>query len=397
MKTYIHNTRNELTEHSNNHRLINPHLLQCYAALSPATMVKLSICLFQIFIKSRIYNGDPEEEKRIYMDKPIGANRILKECYPEKYNIEGKQPKKDYSNLSKALKKLHDNNIFYMWAYKTRPRTQIIFIMERDIGVWKHYNPQAYVPPKTMMKILNCSQGMIDAMVIACGEHEKPLIEKSMASFIQDMLKKMSPSVQEKLPVQGHIDLQKYKENLIKLLGNMNDFEGVAEHDSFPNRLPISVEKELAEKRKSNNGAPSKKPATKTDEIIPQHADLTKIKQPKKRKPQKDPVPEFVSNKERDPFNNVNDFLQFYQAKIKQRLPNAQFRGHGAERIEAGQILDLLIESNLEGDKEFLSAWISHFMSVHLRGNKSRNPDKTSLKEFKATFNRYYSRHYSMS
>jgi len=390
------NGRNELTEHSINYRLINPNLLQCYAALSPATMVKLSICLFQTFIKSKKYDADELEQRRIYMNEPITADFILYECYPGKYQVDNRDPKIDYSNLAKALKKIDEMNVFYMWAYKTRPSTKMIFIIERDIGIWKFYNPNACVPPKTIMKILNCAPGMMDSMERAVQESERPSIERSMCKFLSGMILKMHPSISSKIARYNGERVDEYIERLLKEIAKLDNFEGLSEHETFTKNIPVSISSLLIEKRSQAEKVPSGQAKTREEvmsAIIPNDADLVRKKVQKVKSKPVQVKADFIPFKEVHPFDDVNSFIKFYRACVRQIHSNAMFYGPETERNAAAKILDTLIDEGLSGNERFLKGWICHYARTHLRGSNAKNRDKTTLKAFADTLKMYRMRY----
>ena len=393
--------RNELTEHSSNYRYVNPNILQCYIALHPATNAKVAICLFQILIKSRRYKESTKEDKRIFTNIPLTSEDILRECFPFKYNLDGRDPKTDISNLQKVLKQLHDENIFYMWSSRGKP-SNMIFVMERDIGVWKYYNPSAYVPPKTLLKIINGAlspTGLIQTMANAVKGKSNPSLRDEFGEFLDDLISKMRPEIAEQLPkwAEYPISISDHITELTKILATMDAFDGLDEDKTFIQRLPVSVATSLSDKRLIHTI--KGKGTSKTmdlQSIIPTDGNLTKKKAKRatqlkqvEQKPAK-----LMPFHECNPFSNENEFIRYYQACVKLININAKFCTVAADRVYAAKILDTMTDEGLSGDKIFLKKWISFYVNICIRGKHVRKVENTSLQAFLESFKTYKAKYY---
>ncbi|MFA7219866.1 MAG: hypothetical protein WC119_05130, partial [Synergistaceae bacterium] len=317
----------------------------------------------------------------------------------QKYKLEGKLMKNDLSNLMGRLQELDDNNIFYIWKYG-KPITYL-FVMERDIGIWKYYNVDGCVTPKTLKKIVALSNSMIDSMVSFEKKRGRPVQLKDVeisfvGDFIPHMISKMNPNVANRIPKRDKGDnISDYLTLLRETLNKMEDYEGLKEDLLFHKRLPNN----LADKLKQEKGKKSEMNTEQlTNDLVPKNDDLvgSKITKTRKRSPSiKDSIqPKHMSFADLNPFDNCNKFLKFYRECIRMYNNNARFYPAQSERSTSAQILDMLIQSGKGGDIDFLRSWIRHYINSYLQGNNVYKEDKTSLSSFKKTFKSYEDKHF---
>jgi hypothetical protein len=149
--------------------------------------------------ESKFY--DAQEDKRIYTSIAVTPATLLENCHPVKYRLEGKDASKDFGNIVKKINELDDNNIFYVW--KCGFPKNYMFVLERDIGSWKCYNPKGYVTPKTIRKILLSTKGMCDSMYKILQNDGSNLtiheVRDSFCEFVDRVVQKMNPIVYQKL------------------------------------------------------------------------------------------------------------------------------------------------------------------------------------------------------
>ena len=396
--------RNLLTEHDTSHKLINTYLLDCYAGLSPNSLTKISVVIFNFLLNSKKYIKktsayySEDEDKRIYTNVVLNPKDIVKRCNPAKPYVTESELDVDAGNLIRRLNDIDEMNIFYMW--KCGYPHVYMFIMERDIGVWKFYNSSGYVIPRTMKKILASHSAMINAMSSMLKSQNQSLsnieISSSYGQFINRMIEKMNPETSKSIKKwDGVTKLDGYIEELSDTLKKMDQFEGMIETPDFLDKLPPNVSEKL--KIKPNNKATdSKTVENKIDKAItPEDENIIKIRTPKPIK-----VDDVTSSTVRakpsigtsiNPFKNCNEFIKFYRKilnKIHEEISFFQ-EVNEAERSAANEILDMLILSARENDSEFLKAWISYYSSKYLKGNDSENVYKTSLNAFKKSFAEY--------
>ena len=389
--------RNSLTEHQKNYKLCNLNLMSCYGGLYPATLTKLSLVIFNQILSNKMYYKkeskfySKEEDRRIYTNVPITPVTLLENCHPVKYRFEGKDSHKDSGNIVKRINELDDNNIFYVW--KCGYPRNYMFVLERDVGLWKFYNPNAYVTPKTLRKILLSTNGMRQSMhkiLVANGDkstiHD---VSKSFCEFVSRMITKAHPDVQAELDVWG--ETRGYKEYLtgvndkVKL---MAPYEGLIEDPSFQQRLPLEVKSKLVpskpKKKKDFNGLESV--------LTPKEGDLVAKKKPRrKRKPVEGAEAKFETFKSLEPFKNATSLFQYYKTMIKSKNSKAKFHEYQVELSIAAQILDSMKSCNQ--DEEFFKSWILFFVELRLKGNNAENKDKTSLRALYKTYEEYNGRY----
>jgi hypothetical protein len=141
-----------------------------------------------------------------------------------------------------------------------------------------------------------------------------------------------------------------------------------------------------------------------TKDLVPLDENIVKkstpkTKDPKEKKEKKETSSESIKAKRigfesLDPFNNCNQFMSFYREVIRMYNKDARFYPFDAERIPATQIMDLLIENGKGGDKDFLRSWIRFYINASLQGGNVYKQEKTSLLNFKKTFQAFGSKYF---
>ena len=389
--------RNDLTEHKGNYKLLNLSLIDCYVALSPPMLTKISTAIFSGILSNKRYfkHDSPgysvSEEKRIYNSTSITPEFILHQCNPSKY-ASGKYPiRRDVGNLVKRLRELDKNNIFYMWTCGF-PHVYMFFI-ERDIGVWRTFNPNAYVIPRTMLKITRNTQWIVDAMqhMLRQDKQDKSRdeIELSWKLFLDRLLHRCHPDIVKMVVVDHHATLYNYVEVVEKALSEVDPYYGLLEDMAFMKNLPKTVRDKLSEKRDRQG----QKTMNTTDEIA-EHVETA----PQSKCMHSEPLSrgeieaEICTFDGIDPFKNCNTFIRFYRDTVMLRHAGARFVSTSSERTMATEILDLLILNN-RNNLRFLKGWINFFMADRLRGNSAYNSERTTLRAFKETFKEFNARY----
>jgi len=332
-----------------------------------------------------------EEDKRIYTSLSVTPITLLQNCHPVKYCAEGKDAQKDVGNIVKRINELDQNNIFYVW--KCGYPKNYMFVLERDIGLWKYYNPKAYVTPKTLRKIIFSTKSMTDTMHRILQEsgdkstiHE---VRRSFCEFINRMVGKLNPSVSKGLLVWD--ESKEYRDYILKLnkqVKALDPYQGYEEDEAFFDRLPLEVKLKIRPQKKErpqHNDLES--------ELLPQDDNVIKITKRRKNKriPIKGALAEFETFKNLDPMKNVNSFFQFYRTLVKSKNDGAQFDDFRTESQPAAIILDKI---KVNGQNEdFLRSWILFYVDSKLKGNNIKNKQKTSLRSFEKTYEEYNSRY----
>jgi len=401
----------KLTEHSDKFKLFNMTLTDCYNALSPSSLSKISMILFNCLLYTKRYDkpGGPfyseEEARRIYTNILITPEIILDRYDPKKYRIEKKDIKTDISNLNVKLTDLHDMNIFYMWRYGT-PFT-LMFVLERNIFLWKYYNPEAYVVPKTLQKIIRSANGMIKTMTRLEASRGRPTsvadIERSfMRDFLPSIIAKMSPKISSRFPMwDGGMKSSEYLTLIRNQLDKIeNKYEGLQNDHLIADRFPTHIRKKISaeefnildESSKNKEGGKPMDISQLEKDLVPTNENIVKekrIKNPKSLIDDNRLKPEGLSFKSLDPFVNCNQFLKFYRDVIRMYNSRARFYGFDVERNSALEIMDMMTEHGRSGNKEFLKSWIRYYITNTLRGNSVYKTEKTSLRAFKETFSEF--------
>lgn len=386
--------RSRLTEHETNYKRCNLNLIGSYNGLYPSSLSKLSIAIFTQLLSNKMYHKkesrfyDQSEEKRIYTSVPITPSILLENCHPVKYRLEKSDVSNDIGNLVKRIGELDDNNVFYVWRLG-HPKNYM-FVLERDIGLWKYYNPSAYVTPKTIRKILLSAKGMTNSMLDALQDQNEKLtihdVRKSFCSFVDRIVSKMNPEVIKSLPIWGEDrGYRDYLNELNKTIATLSPYDGLEEDEQFYERVPLMVQQKSLPKKTSINSHEEL-----SMELAPKNEDLTKPKAKKKEKiiTQEQKLETF---KLIEPLKNVKSFFQYYRSMILYRNNNAKFHTYEIELGNAAVILDIIKESGHGSD--FLSAWINYYFDTKLKGDYAEKQEKTSLKAFKETFEEYNSRY----
>ena len=396
MKRVNNEIRSKITEHQNNYKLCNLNLISCYSGLYPSSLTKLSMVIFSQLLSNKMYHKqdsklyDKEEDKRIYTSVKIDPITLLESCHPVKYILEKKDPKNDVGNIVKRINDLHDNNIFYVW--KCGFPKNYMFVLERDIGLWKFYNPNGFVTPKTIKKILLSAKGMVANMhrMLSEGSEGDNIEEtkRSFCSFIDGLIDKMNPTVSASL--ERWDDTRGYKEYLTVLYNQILElylYEGITEDEHFYSRLPPDVKDKMIPKnitRKSHKSLES--------DLAPKDENLVKVKKTRIRKPKDAPAAEMGTFASIDPFRNSKEFVQYYRSVVKTKNNSAIFYKYETEVIHASRILDKLSEKD-RGSKDFLTSWIFYYINKSLNGEYAKKKDKTSLKSFGESLEEYESRY----
>jgi hypothetical protein len=402
-----HERRNQLTEHEKNYKRYNTEIIDAYNAVNPPTLSKLSMVIFNAIMDNKLHRQPTArdysrtEDKRIYNSKYITLEDLLDRCQPYKYGVESKPVKNDLSNLMARLKELDDYNIFYIWRYG-KPFTYM-FVMERDIGVWKYFNNGACVHPKTLNKIVSCFSGMVNCIVKFEKTRGRPVELKNIEiSFVKDfiphIMSKMDKNVVAKLPKwDQNQSITDYLMSLKETIKPLYDYEGLEEDPSFLKHLPRHLVAKIESKAK-NKKENKMNIAQLSRDLIPEDESLIKDKKYRAKRSKPNPKdslhPEKTTFQMVDPFLNCNQLLKYYREVIRLYNKNAKFYPPDSERVPATQIMDLLIENGKNGDKDFLRSWIRYYIGSYLQGNNVYKPEKTSLSSFKKTFRTYEGKYF---
>tara|TARA_R110000824_G_scaffold8450_2_gene38458 strand:+ start:17739 stop:18959 length:1221 start_codon:yes stop_codon:yes gene_type:complete len=390
----------ELTNINISWKTYNPLVLDSYNCLHPAQLSKTSIALYSMinYNKMNRKEEDPKfnafEQHRRYNTLSISLEDILKRSNPVKYGIEKKDIANDLSNLKKTIHQLDENNIFYVWRYK-QPFTYMFFI-EPDIWSWKYYNPNAYIGPINVRRVLCGTDKIIKAMISFEEKRERTVsstkIEESCGEFFGQLIKRMNPKIQSSLTQWDGGNVKSYSKTLIQELNKLEDYEGVEISNDFIDRLPEYISRKIGttlkkKKRKGDNMDVSELEAA----LVPKNENLVVQKKAKKTKVKgKDGINAKIHRTKRlDPFKNPNNLLDFYKSAIKLHNNEAKFFSFTSEVHLAEEVLDALTEGGRDNDIQFLKSWIKYFAGKELSGDKAKNEHKTSLSSFKSTFNKY--------
>ena len=361
--------RNVLTEHSKNYRNINPMIMDCYTGLMPNSLPKISFVIFNFLLNNKRYYSEDskyfnkEENSRIYTNLVLNPKDIVKRCNPAKKYENESDFESDASNLVRKLNDLHDMNIFYVW--KIGYPNIYMFIMERDIGAWKYYNPSGVVTPKTLLKILNSYNGMISAMNSMLSSQNQTVsmekIKNSYCNFVEKMVSKMHQDVSKEIKPWDELScsIDEYVKEVIQIVRRMEQYEGMVEDDIFIESLPPNV----AEKLIGKSGNNRKYSELLEDELSPKEENIVKIKPIKEKveKPVKEKknvlvLPESVKAEVHNvgtlnPFLNALSFVKFYRGLLRTKNADVTFFDNSAMQSEtkiATEILDMLIMNNRE-------------------------------------------------
>lgn len=385
-----------LTEVDNGYKLVNMALLACYNGLHPDSLSKLCNVLFNVVLHNKMYHKSDKKydnNKRIFSSTLMQPFNIAHNTHPVKYS-NGETADNDISNIIKRLDELEANNIFYIWKYK-QPFTYI-YIMERYIDSWKYYNPKGFLTIQSFRKIASLSKDMINTMITLEGQRDRipdrEDIEKSYGYFLNSLIEKMNPSLSKELTrFTEDINIFSYIAKLIGELKKLEKLENVEIDDSFLKRLPVSVRNRIM---KSCKGGTMN---LEMAELIPQNPNITNKRKKKDANREiaigimkKEVLPEVETygTENKDPFEDPSAFVKFYRASIKMYNNAAKFYDFALEVRYAAEIMDLLL-LNGRNNKKFLQAWIRSYLTFALVGNNIYKEEKTSLKTFKESFDKY--------
>jgi len=389
--------RKKLTDPDRHYKRISTEIMAAYNGL-PNRLSKAAIGLFSLFIRSKIHGPKGialkgnNEDKRIYTDVPITSDTLLREIDPIKY-ADGKDSVKNQQYMGKMLRWLHDNNIFYCWTYK---RVHHIFIVEREVGCWKIYNPIGCVTPDSMLKIIGGYVYMMDCMVSYCvGARpiDREDIENSFGCFLNEMIGKMNSTVASSLPRwRSSCKLSKYVQDLALVLKTKALWEGLKEHPSFYKRLSPALANRLKSDVPVEEGDNMVSKMEK--EIVPMKATVGKQHKPHEKRLVEEkadrptsPLQDFSEMK--GPFTDSKQFAQYYRRTIKSlKGDRIILNPFDKDATEAGAVMDRLIEAK-KNNVSFLDAWIKYFAEEKLKGTKGKSRNFSSVKHFGETFQEY--------
>jgi hypothetical protein len=388
--------RSKLTEHENNFRPCNLNLMNCYAGLYPATLTKLSMVIFNKLLSNKKYLPktsqyyDEKEAKRIFTNIAISPVDLLKDCHPLKYRIGGQDANKDSGNLVKRLKELDENNIFYIWRFG-RP-SNYMFVLERDIGLWKFYNKSAYVTPKTIKKIVMSTKGMCDSMYsIASGRGDSVdvrEVRESFCSFVDRIVNKSSKDVKDKLPKwESYSDCKEYLTTLNKAINNLGVYEGLNEDESFYESLPSSV----VEKIKPNKKQPRAKNMISEIGDDGNIVSVVSEKRKRKRRPKKGELAKVEKFKRSNPLKDSSSLVRYYRSILKDLSGDVKFGRFENDVQFAASILDQMKNDNY--DETFFFSFAKFFFETKLKGNNITDYRRTSMENIKNIYSYYKERY----
>ena len=407
-----HELRNSLTDISSGYKQVNHIIMFCISGLGK--YCPLVQYIFSKIIYNKFYGNGAKykgefEEKRIYNSTPMTVNSILMDLNPYKYNCENKSIVNDRSNLKRKLNFLHDNNILYLWSYSGK----YIFFFERDFGAWKVYNPKGVVIPKTIYKVANIGLGAIDSMVASddkdYGKSDRRKIEMSFMSFVDNLIKKMEPSVAKKFHVLTNKDTVKLYLEDVKMIADelcdIDEYDGLVEDETFQDRLPFTVKESLVMRKKIEKPIVDDsnfKKESDLDSLIPVTKNLCKNKALEKRTRKKRTnkniimdrssiaeVGNFQSSKKIDPFKDARSFTVYYHNYLNAFSGGACLESVKVDVAEAGKILDKLSEFGKKGDMFFLKAWVEDFCKELRKKDRTKNKKHTSLSAFYKTLPKF--------
>jgi hypothetical protein len=389
MENKYHIEIDNLTNHDNRWKRCNTAILDGYAALHPQSLPKLCIIIFNMIIEDN--EPDPSSVKaggKIYSTIPVYLENLLERCYPVKYGVEKKDMKSDFYNLSRRLQELHDNNIFYIWKLG-KPYIHMFF-MERNISLWKYFNPSAVIIPKTIKKILKDPDNVVATMKQLLNSNE-PLTDMSTEQIYDSFLNDFISPLLEKYGFSQMIDknnvetssrdiILRIKERVYK----MDDYHEATYDPSFLLRLPKHLSKYISSTSLSKT----------YNEIIPSNGNMVPVEdslETRKRdnKKQKDaPPPKRKAFESMDLFSNCLHFIKFYRLMVTKNIPDAVFYPSQTERKHATDAMDSMIINKCD-NVDSLIRWINYYSSFLLQKNKYKNKEYTSIKAFNKTFKEF--------
>lgn len=366
----------------------NINIIDAYLALHPLSLSKISISLFNIITK-----GD---SSRLFNDEDILLKDLLNRCHPVKYAIDKKPVTNDVSNLMTRLQDLEEGNVFYVWKFG-KP-ISYAFFMEKDIGVWKYFNSYACVPPKTLKEILSNFNEMVDAMegfedkrdrFVDRNELEYSFLNK----FIPHVMEKMDNKIADQLPRWDRIEPPKdYLEKMKKKLNKIKDYDNFEEAPEFYIRIPKHLSSKINESKSMNTSQLAK-------DLIPEDENIVIEKKKRTRSSARinknfNPEAEKMTFKSVNPFLNCNEMLKYYRDVVRSINGSAKFYDPSVERQFASEVIDVLTQNGRANDVDFLRSWIRYYVGSYLNGTNIKEPAKTSLSNFKKTFQTYDNKYF---
>jgi len=415
---FNNHTRNNLTEHDDdanlrNYKRINPFLWDCYNGLQPLTLSNLANVIITMILRTKLYGEKitAGEKKRIHNNIVVDLPILLRQINPKQYNDETRIAA-NTSNLSKSLRALDDNNVFYYMNYKNR----YALFMEREIGSWKYYNALAVVTAKTLKKILLSANNVVGLfkkweMEETVGVINLKAIEKSVNNafglFINRIVSKMDAGVAKKMILwHSGLNFKEYIHLNLDIIDKMDNlYEGLTEDASFITNLPPTVGDALIKMRKREEIEMKKDPLEEMKDvekaIVPKNSSLIHRTRGK-RKSSPPNVSDFQEvnrnaplmgwKHDANPFFNNRKFIEYCDMVLRFFHKDIKLDSYSAINMdEAGKIMDLLKENN-RNNKEFLDGWLKYYATNYLRGNKIYNTKYTGMKTIKSTFAEYNER-----
>jgi hypothetical protein len=392
---------NDLTEMAQTgYKLYSTNLIDLYNGLHPASLSKIAHILFSCVLTNKIYKKpdakgySDDESKRIFTSILVQPKDLAKRINPVKYLDVENDIENDISNILKRLDELEEQNIFYMWRLKS-PSTYI-FVMERDASSWKYYNPNGYIYPKSLKKIVRLAKSMIETMMHLDKQRNRKTtrieVENSYGEFINKLICKMNPVVCEKLTKWNEgINIFSYTSCLLGELRQMADFEGCTYDKMFANRLPEHIRNKIIKLNKEvvvNIDA-----LTLENDLVPSNGNLVKAKSTRSRSPKTaniEPLKaELHEVKRCDPFKNPTELTKYYRSLLRVYNSETRFYDFSSEVILAGDVLDTLIKNGRNNNIKFLNAWIRFYSINGLKGNNIFKEEKTSIRAIGQTFDSY--------
>jgi hypothetical protein len=401
--------RNSLTEIEEGYKQVSHIVMFCIGGLGIYSHLVYNI--FSKIISNKFYGSGAKvkgefENVRIYNNIPLTLESILMDINPGKYKE--KDIHNDTCNLRKKIKFIHENNIVYSWSYYG----SYMFFFERDFGVWKCYNSNAFVIPKTIYKIANISQGAIDAMIVYEERKNntsrvrdlsiRKKVETSFSKFLNNLIMKMEPSVAKKFPVYVESnDVDLYIEEVRMTAEKLDEYDGLFQAADFEDKLPLSVREGLSMKKKTSKDLMS--------ELVPNDSDLCKNKataKPKKSKKVHDKGTSIKSIKQInskdsvdvgtfkeggmiDPFKDARNFTCYYHNYLNAFSGGVSLEPIKIDVVDAGVVLDLLTDNGKKNDMFFLKAWIEDFCKELQKKGRTKNRKYTSIRAFSQTLPKF--------
>jgi len=418
----IINSISNSSEIKGNYKRISTSLLLCYNGLSEG-LKSIALFLFYKYLHTMLYgdiavqNGK-RDDIRIYIDSYVDVKDIAMNIYSSKYcNTSRNSYRADISNIIQRLNQLDSDNIFYIWKYKKCR----IFIIEREFLVWKYYNLCATVPPKTIRKILDLSQMLIQQMIRFLQQnnikYNETDVQLSFAYFINSMVKRMNPLlISEIEPFFDHYNVFDYINKLKCIINSKDKFEMTQIDGIFFNRLPQCIAESILNnvRKLGGNEIVNKYSKQLTSELIPSTPHLVRRKRGMVKKNKKNIVTNTIDDEQLfhekhrcplvpeaknysedyNPFEDSRKMVSYYRSFLRIKIGGKiNFMLFENDVTYAAQILDVLSDNNRK-DKVFLNAWLNYFVANYLKGDKKLRRKYTAMKIFLETFNEFSEKHF---